>query len=574
MPNIIPHRMAEGTTVPGSSAYENHHIVCGLNALGLRLAEHLHGLGEQVVVMRSEANPAYESALSALGVPILDGGPDDELALTRAGIDRAQAMALVADDDLGNLRGALLAAKRADSLRIVLRLFNEDLGERIKDLFEDCVILSQSAIAAPYFAAAALGEFDGERIAIAGRALLVERTRSDTDNDRPVLMALANIHNGKAELFPAQAEPGGQVITDLGPFEDAPAGRLHPPAHDRRSVADKWWSATSTVRQLLDTRLRIVLAVMVALLATGTIYFGIAKSLSPITSLYFTVVTLSTVGYGDINLQNDPATVKLVGVAFIMLGATVLAIFFAVLTDTIVGARLAQVLGSVRGRMRNHVVVCGLGNMGFRLLGEFIEQGVQVVAIERDDDSRHVAAARRMGIPVVVGDATLTETLKAAQVERAQAVVTATDNDVADLQAAVNARAIHPDVRIILRLFDNELSTAVEQRFKIHISRSTAVIAAPVFATEMLGHGLVNTVHVGGEALAFGECDVVANGPAASKPVSDLHASRDLRVLAVQRRPSEPPEWRVAESRVLSVGERIAVVGRAAVVQELSGESS
>jgi Trk K+ transport system NAD-binding subunit len=209
--------------------------------------------------------------------------------------------------------------------------------------------------------------------------------------------------------------------------------------------------------------------------------------------------------------------------------------------------------------------------MGFRLVGELIEQGVKVVAIERDDDSRHVAAARRMGIPVVLGDATLSETLKAAQVEYAQAVVTATDNDVADLQAAINARAIHPDLRIILRLFDNELSTAVEQRFNIHISRSSAVIAAPVFATEMLGHGLVDTVHVGGEAVAFGECEVVADGPAAGKQVSELQATGELRVLAVQTRPSEPPEWRVAESRVLSVGERIAVVGRAAVVQELAG---
>jgi Trk K+ transport system NAD-binding subunit len=199
---------------------------------------------------------------------------------------------------------------------------------------------------------------------------------------------------------------------------------------------------------------------------------------------------------------------------------------------------------------------------------------VQVVAIERDDDSRHVAAARRMGIPVVVGDAPLTETLKAAQVEHAQAVVTATDNDVADLQVSVNARAVDPEVRIILRLIDKELSTAVEQRFNIDVSRRTAVIAAPVFATEMLGHGRVNTVHVGSEALVFGECDGLADGPAAGKPLSDLHASRDLGVLAVQPSPSEPPEWRVAESRVLSVGERIAVVGRAAVVQDLAGESS
>jgi Trk K+ transport system NAD-binding subunit len=566
--------MTEGATVPGSTAFENHHIVCGLNALGLRLAEHLHGLGDKVVVLRSEANPAYESALSALQIPILDGNATEEEALARAGVDRAQAMALVADDDLGNLRGALLAARRGDRLRIVLRLFNEDLGDQIKDLFEDCAILSQSSIAAPFFAAAALGDADGERIGIAGRALLVERARSDSDTNRPVLMPLANLHHGKPELFPARAEPGGQVITDLGPFEDAPAGRLHPPSHDRRSFADRWWATTSTVRELLDTRLQIVLAVMLALLVVGTTYFAIAKSLSPITSAYFTVVTLSTVGYGDINLVNDATTVKLVGIAFIILGAMALAIFFAVLTDTIVGARLAQVLGSVRGRMRNHVVVCGLGNMGFRLLGEFVEQGVPVVAIERDDDSRHVAAARRMGIPVVLGDATLTETLKAAQVENAQAVVTATDNDIADLQAAVNARAIHPDVRIILRLFDNELSTAVEQRFNIHISRTTAVIAAPVFAAEMLGRDLVNTVHVGGEALVFGECDVAAEGPIAGKSVSQLNASGDLRVLAVQPNSGEPPQWGVSDSQVLSAGERIAVVGRAAVVEQLAGKAS
>jgi Trk K+ transport system NAD-binding subunit len=572
-PEYHPRRMDEGVTVPRTGAYENHHIVCGLNALGLRLSEHLRALGEQVVVLRSDAKPAYESALSALGIPVLEGGPDDEQALTQAGIDKAKAMALVADDDMGNLSGALVAAKRGDHIRIVLRLFNEDLGEQIKDLFEDCVILSQSAIAAPFFAAAALGDFDGERIAIAGRALLVERTRPDAEHDEPVLMPLANVHHGKAQLFPAQVEPGGVVITDLGPFEDAPPGRVHPPSHDRRSFTDRCLAATATLRELVDTRLRIVLALLVTLLVVGTTYFAIAKGISPISSLYFVVVTLSTVGYGDINLANDPASVRIVGVVFIMLGATVIAIFFAVLTDTIVGARLAQVLGSVRGRMRNHVVVSGLGNIGFRLLGEFVEQGVQVVAIERDDDSRHVAAARRMGIPVVVGDATLTETLKAAQVQNAQAIVTATDNDIADLQTAVNARAIHPDVRIILRLFDNELSTAVEKRFNIHISRTTAVIAAPVFAAEMLGRDLVNTVHVGGEALAFGECEVVAGGPAAGKSVADLQGSRDLRVLAVEPGPSAPPQWHVAESRVLSAGERIAVVGRASVVQELSGKT-
>ena len=88
------------------------------------------------------------------------------------------------------------------------------------------------------------------------------------------------------------------------------------------------------------------------------------------------------------------------------------------------------------------------------------------------------------------------------------------------------------------------------------------------------GHGIGICRGRRATSLAFGECEIVAGGPAAGKPVSDLHASSDLRVLAVQSGPSEPPEWRVSESRVLSVGERIVVVGRAAVVPELSSESS
>jgi Trk K+ transport system NAD-binding subunit len=560
-----------GTTAPASAAYRDHHIVCGLNGLGLRLAEHLHALGQQVVVVPGDTTRAYRAALGSLGIPIVEGSHDDEFALVEAGVEHAKALALVADDDIGNLRAALHAAKHSSEQRIVLRLFNEDLGERIKTLFEDCVILSQSAIAAPFFAAAALGEVDGERVALAGRALLVRRTGPDAEPPRDLLLALANVRDGEAELFPEHAEAGGEVLVDLGPFENVPAGRLELPAHRHRSLKDRWWAATATLRQLIDVRLRLVVLVMIAVLAGGTVYFSLAKGLNVISALYFSVVTLSTVGYGDINLQNDPTHVKIVGIGFIMLGATVIAIFFAILTDTIVGVRLAQVLGGVRGRMRDHVIVCGLGNVGFRVVERLAEHDVPVVAIESDDDCRHLAGVRRLGVPVVIGDATLTDTLHAAQVETAQALVTTSDSDVADLEAAINARALHPHLRIILRLFDHDLSTAVERRFDIHISRSTAVLAAPVFATEMLGHEFITSIDVAGTAVAFAEVEVAAGAPTAGHSVSELHSSTEMRVLAVQSDPGAEPDWDVKRERVLAAGERIAIVGRAAVVQELAG---
>lgn len=560
-----------GTSDSQSVEYRDHHIVCGLNGLGLRLVEHLHGLGQKVVVVPGETKRAHRAAVAALGVPIVEGSHDDELALMEAGVEHSQALALVADDDIGNLRAALLAAKHGSSQRIVLRLFNEDLGERIKTLFEDCVILSQSSIAAPFFAAAALGEVDGERVALGGHALLVRRTEADAEPSSDVLLPLANVRGDEVELFPARAEPGGEVLVDLGRFEDVPVGRLELPPHRRRSLKDRFWSATATLRQLVDVRLRIVLGVMVTVLVAMTVYFGTAKDLSPDSALYFSVVTLSTVGYGDINLQNDPAHVKLVGVGFIMLGATVIAIFFAILTDTIVGARLAQVLGGVRGRLRDHVIVVGLGSVGFRVVERLAEHGVPVVAIESNPDCRHIVGVRRLGVPVVIGDATLTATLHSAQVETAQSLVTTSDSDVADLEAAINARALHPHLRIILRLFDHDLSTAVERRFDIHISRSTAVLAAPVFATEMLGHEFITTVDIAGTAVAFAEIDVNDGQPAAGRSVSELQRAHDLRVLAIQASASAQPEWTIDETHVLAPGERISIVGLASVVQGLAG---
>ena len=567
--------------MPGDSedgaSRRDHYIVCGLNGLGLRLAEHLHELGAEVVVVTGETTRSHVAALRALGITVVEGAHDEEVSLQQAGITTARALAFVADDDIGNLRGALTAGRLNEELRVVLRLYNEDLGDRIKTLFDDCIILSQSAITAPFFAAAALGEADGDRIALAGRALLIRRTTlvDDVHRDEPVLLPLANIRDGVAELFPEQAEPGGEVLVDLGQFEDDELPSRSPVlAHQHRNIRDRLLHSTATLRLLIDRRLRLALTVMAATLAAATVFFSIAKGLSPLDALYFSVVTLSTVGYGDINLQNDPPHVKIVGIIFILFGAALIAILFALMTDTLIGVRLASVLGTVRGKVREHVVVCGLGNVGMRVVRHLVERGITVVAVERDEDGRHVAALRRMGVPVVIGDATLTETLHAAQIETATALVVTTDNDVADLETAVNARALHPKLRIILRLFDNELSTAIERRFAIHISRSSAAIAAPIFATQMLRQEVVATCTVGGAALAFAELDIADKSSLVAQTIADVERGNDLRVLAIIDKRGTPPDWHPSGSSPIAGGQRLAIVGRPTAVDALRAASA
>ena len=380
-------------------------------------------------------------------------------------------------------------------------------------------------------------------------------------------MPLANVDGATVHLFPDQADPGGEVLIDLGAFADDTPGRKPVVPKRHRRLVDRWWSLVSTVRQLVDRRIRIMLALLLSLLIAATVFFAVSKHLPLLDSLYFSVVTLATVGYGDIALVGDAPYVKVAGIVFILLGAAAIAVFFSLLTDTIVGARLAEVLGGVRGHLRRHVVVCGVGTLGSKIALSLAELGVAVVVIERDEDNRHVAALRRLGIPVVIGDATLSETLRAAQIGTAEAVVTTTADDIVDLQVAVNARSLHPHIRIVLRLFDRGLASAIEERFDIHISRSSEAIAAPAFAEAVLRQPVVATVTVAGTTMVFAE--VVHAG--APRAVADFEQGADLRVLAVTPARGGSAEWRPARDRSIADGESIAVVGRAAAVQALRG---
>src|SRR5690606_31919962 len=99
-------------------------------------------------------------------------------------------------------------------------------------------------------------------------------------------------------------------------------------------------------------------------------------------------------------------------------------------------------------RMRGHDVVCGLGHVGFRVVEELRDGGVEIVAIERKGDSTFVETVRGMGIPVHVGDARRDELLEVAGVARAKAVVCATDDDLANLEVALDAKRMNPEVRV------------------------------------------------------------------------------------------------------------------------------
>jgi hypothetical protein len=140
---------------------------------------------------------------------------------------------------------------------------------------------------------------------------------------------------------------------------------------------------------------------------------------------------------------------------------------------------------------RDHVVLCGLGNLGFRVLEQLLAQGAEVVALERDPTCRFLAQAKAFGVPVLERDMKDDRTLLDAGVAYARTIVIATNDDMANLEVALDARRLNPKIRVIMRLFDQQIATKIKAAFAVDEAFSASALAAPtVVAMAVAGRPL------------------------------------------------------------------------------------
>ncbi|TET52770.1 MAG: potassium transporter TrkA, partial [Anaerolineales bacterium] len=130
----------------------------------------------------------------------------------------------------------------------------------------------------------------------------------------------------------------------------------------------------------------------------------------------------------------------------------------------------------------DHVVVCGLGRVGYRVVKELLRLGEEVVGIEGDESAPFLDEVRDGQVPVLLGDARRREMLEKARVQAAAAIVICTEDDLTNLDIALDARELNPAIKVVLRMFDDQLAERVRRGFSIRTAFSTSALAAPVFA--------------------------------------------------------------------------------------------
>jgi Trk K+ transport system NAD-binding subunit len=186
------------------------------------------------------------------------------------------------------------------------------------------------------------------------------------------------------------------------------------------------------------------------------------------------------------------------------------------------------------GTSRQHILLCGLGTVGFRILEELVGLGIQVFVVERDEHSAFVSQARSLGAEVLIGDARADDVLRSLNITHARAVIVATNDDLANLEIAMDVRDMRADIPIIMRLYDQRLAQKVKGALGVQVSVSTSKLAAPLFASVALDTSVVGTHRVGGDLMVVMELDVEAGSQLAGRTVQEIGTGHGVLVVAVR----------------------------------------
>ncbi|GIW79041.1 MAG: hypothetical protein KatS3mg105_0848 [Gemmatales bacterium] len=184
---------------------------------------------------------------------------------------------------------------------------------------------------------------------------------------------------------------------------------------------------------------------------------------------------------------------------------------------------------------RNHVILCGLGRVGLRVLQQLHLLGEDVVVLEKDPHNQNIAYAKKHGFPVLIGTGREEGILEDLNVAHAKSIIVATDNDLANLEIALDARKIKPHIRVVMRMFDQELASKIRESFGIHQAFSTAAQAAPLFACSSSDRSIINSFYVDSRLLVVARLTIRPNSELIGKRIRDIGAAKQTFFLAHTR---------------------------------------
>jgi voltage-gated potassium channel len=321
-------------------------------------------------------------------------------------------------------------------------------------------------------------------------------------------------------------------------------------------------------------RFQIALLTLTALVIYGSIGYILIEGMSPLDALYMTVITITTIGFGEIQPLSAEGRIFTLSVIVLGVGAAATAISEAirvalepVLWQTLQRRRMER---SLR-KMENHYIVCGYGRVGRQVVQDFQLRQVPFIVVDANEDSEAIFLQR--GIACVIGDATREDILQQARIDRARGLVSVLTNDADNIMTVLTARMLNRNLTIIARVVRAESeqklrlvgANQVINPYKIgghRISLSLLRPAVNQFLQRIFHFDETTDVDIG-------QISVSSTSAWAGKALGEIGLrERGLMAMAIVREGSEmqiaPPE-----AYILQHGDQVVMIGPSARVYEM-----
>jgi Trk K+ transport system NAD-binding subunit len=509
-------------------------LVCGLGRLGQHCLASLRAFDVPLRALDLKHPEAWHVADRPLPPDsIVTGDCRSAEQLRRAGAESCRAVVIVTGSERANIAAAIAARAVNQRARIVVRSRQQNLSRLLSQQLGNFVAYEPTLLSAPALALAALGgdtlgrfRLDGELVRVLRREVRhghgwVDRKLVELNGSRRRVLHRRTAGGGEDGDFGRSSPQGlvgaGDVVTwiEIGDDRDAPSREEHPsPLPAARPTASEprrdVWRALSTRWAAAPQIARVSVfaaAVIIGLYLACALFYRLQYPDITTRDALNVAMVLILGGYdnlfGQLRLPFPiPAWLHVLSVLVSVSGTVGIGIVYAFLTERVLSVRFQFFLRRPRPPSADHVVLIGLGPLGLEVADHLLREKRPLVAVSEVPPEANVLAR----VPSVAGP--LEDSLRRAHVDAARSVVALGDDDVANLEAALTARALSPNATVVLRADDASFRENVAQLVPRARVLGVHAVAAEAFAAAALGENILQLLHVDDRTLLVTEYHV------------------------------------------------------------------
>lgn len=311
-------------------------------------------------------------------------------------------------------------------------------------------------------------------------------------------------------------------------------------------------------------RLRRGIIILASIIAAGTIGYMHIEGWSFSEAIYMTVITISTVGYGEVHPLSNAGRVFSI---FLIAGGVSGALFVAsAAIEYLLEGRLRAILGrrqmkAKTAKLKDHFILCGYGRVGEDIARTFSEEGIPFIVLDSRPDN--IAMAEEQGYLCLLGDATSDKVLIEAGIERARGLVAAVGSDVDNTYITLSARGLRPDLFIEARASSEEVETKLKKAGanRVVSPHSIGARRMAMLALRPAVVDFIDTVTYGrGRELEMENVAAGGNSPLIGQTIEAIRNQTKAAILAISKKGGKPLANPPSE-KVIEVGDRLIIIG-------------